>query len=103
MFIDGLQRRTTQALVSMLREGRLKSEEEFKVLGANLYRVLFENKVGEAVTDALYQPLKLVRVELEFEEGQEILSSWPWEYLFVRRNTDMQAPVISSQDKKNWS
>ncbi|HVN79589.1 MAG TPA: CHAT domain-containing protein, partial [Terriglobia bacterium] len=82
VIIDKLQQRTTQVLVGMLREGRLKSEEEFKVLGANLYRVLFANEIGKAVTDALYQPLKLVRVELEFDEEQEILSSWPWEYLY---------------------
>src|SRR5262245_56815573 len=81
--VDKLQERTTKVLVSMLREGRLKGEEEFKVLGANLYRVLFENMVGEAVTEALLKkPAQLVRVELEFGEGQEVLSSWPWEYLY---------------------
>jgi hypothetical protein len=80
--IDDLQRRTTQVLVTMLREGRLRDEEEFKVLGASLYRVLFNNPIGEAVRKAFDGPLPLIRVELEFGRGQEVLSSWPWEYLY---------------------
>jgi len=80
--VDDLQRRTTQVLVTMLREGRLAGEEEFKVLGANLYRVLFENEIGEAVRKTFYQRMRFMRVELEFEKGQETLSSWPWEYLY---------------------
>jgi len=80
--VDDLQLRTTQVLVTMLREGRLAGEKEFKILGANLYRVLFENHLGEAVRKAFYQPMQFMRVELEFAKGQETLSSWPWEYLY---------------------
>src|ERR1051326_2742531 len=79
---DDLQRRTTQVLVTMLREGRLKDEEEFKVLGSNLYKVVFDNAIGEAVRKAFYEKFQFMRLELEFEKGQEILSSWPWEYLY---------------------
>lgn len=80
--VDPLQRRTTQVLVNMLREGRLVDEEEFKVLGQNLYNVLFSNDIGEAVRKSFFEPLGFMRVELGFEEGQEQLSSWPWEYLY---------------------
>src|SRR5689334_15830053 len=64
--VDDLQRRTTQVLVEMLRAGRLSAEEEFKVLGANLYRVLFENEIGDAVRKTFFQPMRFMRVELEF-------------------------------------
>jgi hypothetical protein len=79
---DGLQRRTTQVLATMLREGRLKDKEEFQILGENLYNILFDNDIGEAVKKAFGQPLQFMRVELEFEEGQEALSSLPWEYTY---------------------
>jgi CHAT domain len=80
--VDDLQRRTIQVLDTMLREGRLAGKEEFKVLGANLYRILFENQLGEVVDKALRQPVQFLRVELEFEKGQEALSSLPWEYTY---------------------
>lgn len=78
--IDDLHRRTTQVLVNMLREGRLVDEEEFKVLGEHLYKVLFGNVVGEAVRKSYV--VGPTRVELGFEQKQAGLSSWPWEYLY---------------------
>ena len=77
---DELQRRTTQVLVDMLREGRLVDKDEFKVLGENLYKVLFGNVVGEAVRNSYL--VGFTKIELGFEKKQADLSSWPWEYLY---------------------
>jgi len=77
-----LQRRTAQLLVDMLREGRLKGEQEFRILGENLYTVLFGNEIGEAIRKSLEDPPELIRIELAFEENQDQLNSWPWEYVY---------------------
>ena len=64
----------------MLRHNRLVEEEEYKILGANLWTILFDNKIGESLNDALRSgptETQLVRVELVFDKGQEELASWP--------------------------
>jgi hypothetical protein len=70
--------------VNMLRENRLTTDEEFEVLGANLYSVLFTNQIGVDLTKELYndETLDYLRIELEFGDGQSELASWPWEYLY---------------------
>lgn len=80
---NDLQFRTTLVLVDLLRQGRLNDRDEFQILGENLYKILFDNKIGAALKAAFDQPLELMRVELEFEEGEEELSSLPWEYVYL--------------------
>ncbi|SRR6266568_2181619 len=52
-----------------------------KLLGEHLYMVLFIGKIREHLTNAVDdRTVKLLRVELEFED--EAFTSWPWEYLY---------------------
>ena len=87
--VNDLQLWTTQVLVAMLREGRLIDEEEYKALGANLYKILFDNEIGTAIRKS-YQD-QFMRVELEFEKGQEALASCPWELLYCPDEYGMEA------------
>lgn len=75
--------------IRMLREDRLRYRDEFEFFGAKLYSVLLANKIGETVNRVLFEKsgtnaenLNFLRIELEFEEKQEELASWPWEYLY---------------------
>jgi hypothetical protein len=80
-----VQRQTIEMLVRMLRENRLRDQREYEVLGSNLWAVLFDNEIGAELHAALQVKqvtTQLLRVELEFEKGQEELAAWPWEYLF---------------------
>lgn len=88
--LDPLRIRTIEALIDMLREGRLVRTREYQTLGANLYSVLLDNAIGQELirqVDA-QKPRNRLRVNLEFETGPtkgEItygLECWPWEYLF---------------------
>jgi hypothetical protein len=66
-----------------LRARRLVEDVELQLLGEYLHGVLFDNEIGEVLHDAVMdETTSLVRVELEFEERQEKLASWPWEYLY---------------------
>ena len=80
---DPLRRATIEQLVQMARENRLNDEAEYQLLGWNLYDVLLGNQIGEALHRTMQDPnLKLLRVVLEFEDRQQQLASWPWEYLY---------------------
>jgi len=80
-----LQWRTVDFLIDMLRGGRLQSRKELELLGENLYAILLDNKIGEALYEAIYNSppqLKYWRVELEFKAVLYPFVSWPWEYLY---------------------
>ncbi len=52
-----------------------------KILGEYLYRVLFTGTIQNVLSEALNNDdLRLIRIELEFEDGT--LAQWPWEYLY---------------------
>lgn len=52
-----------------------------KILGEYLYRILFKGNVQKLLSEALSDDdLRLMRIELEFEDGT--LAQWPWEYLY---------------------
>ena len=97
-----LQKETISVLADILRKGWLRTEREFKLLGSQLYNVLFmnalgeENEIGKLLVGVIKsrrgfdeQEKALLRVELEFVEDKnksnaEIkqLLGWPWEYLY---------------------
>jgi hypothetical protein len=77
-----LQLWTTQALVKMLREGRLTDEEEYRVLGANLYDIVFNNRLGTVIRESWNKEEQAFKVELGFGKGQNILPTFPWELLY---------------------
>jgi hypothetical protein len=80
---DALAAETIETLIDMARRNRLTDHEEYKLLGAHLYSVLLDNRIGEDLTRVMLDAhIKLVRVVLEFEDQQYMLASWPWEYLF---------------------
>lgn len=87
--LDPLRIRTIEALIDMLREGRLVRTREYQTLGANLYSVLLDNAIGQELIRQVgaQEPRNPLRVNLEFETGPskgEItygLECWPWEYL----------------------
>lgn len=93
--IKPVHRRTTEFLIKLLRDGRLKEDWEYEVLGENLFATLFYtedrtelNKFGQKLTDAMRnaRPVTrgdeaLLRITLDFQEERD-LSSWPWEYLY---------------------
>jgi len=83
--LDNLRRDTISVLVEMLRKDRLHDSDELKVLGGHLYEALFSEQVSTELMRSLNRndpQVKLSKVELEFEEKQQELASWPWEYLF---------------------
>ncbi|GAC1380857.1 MAG: hypothetical protein NVS4B7_09500 [Ktedonobacteraceae bacterium] len=93
---SALQKETISVLTNILREGRLLTEREFRLLGTQLYDVLLTNDIGNVLKRVINERLgydeqdsDLLRVELEFEENKnksnaEIkeLLGWPWEYLY---------------------
>ena len=75
--------------IRMLREDRLRYSEEFEFFGAKLYSVLLHNEIGKTIDRILFETnsdnaegLNFLRIELKFDEKQQELASWPWEYLF---------------------
>lgn len=82
LVIDHVQKSTIEMMVAMLRENRLRDEREYQVLGENLWAVLLDNKIGEALHDALQTDGQMIRVELEFGGDQLWLARWPWEHLY---------------------
>lgn len=94
--LNALHRRTMDFLIRLLREGRLLTESEYEILGANLFAVLFYdddraglNDIGTKLTEVMRlagqsgsDDEALLRITLDFRESRADLSSWPWEYLF---------------------
>jgi CHAT domain len=94
--INPVNRRTVNFLIRLLREGRLKDEAEYEILGENLFVTLFYdeergklNEIGEKLTEVMRDAGKasssddgLLRITLDFRETRAELSTWPWEYLF---------------------
>jgi hypothetical protein len=94
--INPVNRRTVNFLIRLLREGRLKDEPEYEILGENLFVTLFYdeergklNEIGEKLTAVMRTAREakpgdegLLRITLEFQETRAELSTWPWEYLF---------------------
>jgi hypothetical protein len=94
--LNPVNRRTVDFLIQLLREGRLKVESEYAVLGENLFATLFYdekrgklNDIGRKLTDVMRTAggansgdESLLRITLDFRETRADLSSWPWEYLF---------------------
>jgi CHAT domain len=86
--LEDLQRATIKFLIKMLHEGKL-SHEGCLILGAQLYKLLINDKLDTAIRNAINDPqTQLVRVELEFKHSQALrdLPSWPWEYLYCPRD-----------------
>ena len=58
---------TINILVNILRDNRLKGDEEYELLGAYLYNALFDNNIGEKLhawrNDA---GVEYVKIELNF-------------------------------------
>jgi hypothetical protein len=94
--INPVNRRTVNFLIRLLREGRLKDEHEYEILGENLFVTLFYdeergklNEIGEKLTAVMRTARQaslgdegLLRITLDFRETRAELSTWPWEYLF---------------------
>jgi hypothetical protein len=82
--LDPLAQQTISTLVGMLRENRLLPDE-YPVLGANLYEVIFgKPEIEQLLEDALDLEMGTdLRIELEFDdERYTMLAGWPWEYLY---------------------
>ncbi len=92
---DALAWETIEALAKILRENRMSNErlpDEFVILGCNLWAILFgQNEVGKLLLKALQakEQFDLLRVELEFAEPLKRVASWPWEYLYIPRETNV--------------
>jgi hypothetical protein len=62
------------------------SRKNIRLLGGHLYRVLFIGPIHTKLVEILNEvDLKLLRIELEFED--EELASWPWEYAYRPMDT----------------
>jgi hypothetical protein len=59
-----------------------------KVLGRQLYRVLFRDQIHGFVVDNLKKNLKLLRIQLQFKDRPD-LERWPWEYLYIPREDNV--------------
>ncbi|HLI09686.1 MAG TPA: CHAT domain-containing protein [Ktedonobacteraceae bacterium] len=80
---DDFLEHTIKIFIDMLRNNRLIRPDEYRFLGTALYLVLFDNAIGDALREAIYTvPVRYWKVELQFKPGQEVLASWPWEYLY---------------------
>lgn len=74
-------RQTLDVLIGMLAEDRLRKASEFKLLGARLYSVLFENEIGTYLHSRVQENRgSYLRLVLAFEDPT--LAEWPWEYLY---------------------
>lgn len=91
LHIDYLERSTINFLITELqllsdwtRDKELQTDTSLliKILGERLYRVLFVGRISNALSEMLNDDtLRLIRIELEFEDGT--LAQWPWEYLYM--------------------
>lgn len=100
--LDTVRKDTIDMLVKMLRENRLTSIDEYEVLGANLYSVLLDNEIGDAINNAYHTDRKAayLLVELTFREGQQYLSTLPWEYLYrPKREGKLGSGFLAEQSK----
>ena len=76
---------TINILVNILRDNRLKGDEEYELLGAYLYNALLDNNIGEQLHAWRNDPgVEYVKVELNFFGNKNQYAAWPWEYMYCR-------------------
>lgn len=82
--LQPLQEWTIKTLIGWLQNNRLNRDDEIKLLGAHLYQALLDNKAGELLHQHRNKEDEFLRIELLFNNPQDEISGWPWEYLYRR-------------------
>jgi hypothetical protein len=83
--VDKLYEDTVKIFVDWLKKGKLERDQEFKVLGAHLYYMLFNEDVLTFFLKALGGAKgERLSLQLSFGSGEKAaeLSKLPWEYLY---------------------
>lgn len=76
---------TINILVNILRDNRLKGDDEYELLGAYLYNALLENSIGEKLHAWRSDDgVEYVKIELNFLGNKNLYANWPWEYMFCK-------------------
>ena len=76
---------TIDIIVNILRDDRLKGDEEYKMLGGYLYDALLNNPIGTKLHEwKNNNEVEYIKVELNFLGNANKYSVWPWEYMYCR-------------------
>ncbi len=76
---------TINVMVNILRDNRLKGDEEYELLGAYLYNALVDNNIGEKLHQWRHDPdVDYVKIELNFSGNNNKYAAWPWEYMYCK-------------------
>ena len=79
---------TINILVNILRDSRLKGDEEYELLGTFLYNALLDNNIGEKLHAwRCDDEVSYVKIELNFIGNKNPYANWPWEYMFCKAGT----------------
>jgi hypothetical protein len=94
-----LDYRTLRTLLRMLREGRLREEEQ-TLFGEFLYNILLNNEAGNTLHKMLRkEPPSFLRVELHLRFAAQELAELPWEYLYRPSPEPNGAYFLATQNR----
>jgi CHAT domain len=83
--MDELTERTIRVLSHYLADGSMHSKEQLAVLGAHLFRALFDKNLQAAFKkdlDSVKDSTAVLRLILEFKRDARELAELPWEYIY---------------------
>jgi len=76
---------TINVMVNILRDNRLKGDEEYELLGSYLYNALLDNNIGEKLHEwRIDKEVEYVKIELNFIGNNNKYANWPWEYMYCK-------------------
>lgn len=97
--LDPLTEKTLDVFDTQLADGRIARRDELEVIGAHLFRTLFDDTVAQAFrddwADARSKPGVIMRLKLEFRPAAAKLARLPWEYLFATEDTESRGRFIA--------
>lgn len=80
--LSDLQWQTIELFVNLLRDDRLRQQDELSIFGQHLYNVLFSNGIAPTIDQILADANVPVHLSLEFGTEQHEMAGWPWEHIY---------------------
>lgn len=72
-----------EVLINILKENRLRGNEEYEMLGSLLYNALLNNSIGRELFQLKSnKEVDKIKIELKFNGADNKYAHWPWEYLY---------------------
>jgi hypothetical protein len=92
--LDPLRRATIGVFEKWLRRDLISDRNELEVLGTHLYQSLFDDRLEDFLKDELRaarSEKKRLRLQLKLDKAEEILASYPWEFLYYPEDEEFLA------------